>query len=152
MKTNLIKILVVSLMMAKLTGCTIATPVINTGSYEDLTNTNPEKGTLIVYRDKKFAGSANQYDVMVNGVLVGSLPNGSFFSVDADPGENRVEPRTLTAFGFGKGSVITVEKGKSYCFKMKLNFCVNCKSADIDTVDAGQCDSEIRSLNRVQLK
>jgi len=89
---------------------------------------------------------------MVNGVLAGSLPNGSFFSVDVDPGEYKVEPKTLTSFGFGKGSVITVEQGKSYCLKLTLNFCLNCKSADINIVDAKQCESEIKSLEKVQLK
>ena len=133
-------------------GCTIATPVITSGSYGGLTNTPPDKGTIFVYRDSSFVGGANQYDVMVNGVLAGSLPNGSFFSVDVDPGEYKVEPRTLTAFGFGKGSVITVEQGKSYCLKLTLNFCVNCKSADINIVDAEQCDKEIKSLEKVQLK
>lgn len=89
---------------------------------------------------------------MINGVLAGSLPNGSFFSVNVDPGEYKVEPRTLTAFGFGKGSVISVEPGKSYCLKLTLNFCVQCKSADIDVVDPKQCESESKSLKKVQLK
>ncbi len=86
--------MVLSLFVAGLTGCTIASPVINSGTYEGLTNPDPNKGAIFVYRDKAFAGSANQYDVMLNGALVGSLPNGSFFTVDADPGENTVEPRT----------------------------------------------------------
>lgn len=152
MKICMIKMLVVSLLVAGLMGCTISTPVITGGSYESLRNTNPEKGTIFVYRESSFAGITNQYDVMVNGVLAGSLPNGSFFSVEADPGENKVEPRTLTAFGFGKGSVITVEQGKSYCLKLTLNFCMQCKSADINIVDTKQCDSEIKSLEKVQLK
>jgi len=152
MKISVIKMLVLSLLVAGLMGCTIATPVITSGNYEGLTNTDPGKGTIFVYRDSSFAGMANQYDVMVNGVLAGSLPNGSFFSVDADPGENKVEPRTLTAFGFGKGSVITVEQGRSYCLKLTLNFCLQCKSADINIVDAKQCDSEIKSLEKVQLE
>jgi len=152
MKISLIKMLVISLVMAGLVGCTISTPVITSGSYEGFTNTDPDKGTIYIYRDSSFVGAANQYDVMVNGVLAGSLPNGSFFSVDVEQGENKVEPRTLTSFGFGKGSVITVEKGRSYCSKLTLNFCVQCKSADINIVDANQCDSEIKPLKKVQLK
>ena len=152
MKNSVIKMLVISLLVAGLMGCTIAAPVITSGTYEGLTNTAPDKGTIFVYRESSLGGVTNQYDVMVNGVLAGSLPNGSFFSVDVDPGEYTVEPRTLTAFGFGKGIVITVEKGKSYCLKLTLNFCLQCKSADIDIVDAKQCEKEIKSLKKVQLK
>lgn len=153
MRISLIKmLLVISLLVAGLMGCTISTPVITNGSYEGLTNTDPEKGTIFVYRDSSWGGATNQYDVMVNGVLAGSLPNGSFFSVDVDPGEIKVEPRTLTSFGFGKGSVVTVEKGRTYCLKLTLNFCLQSKSADINIVDVKQCESEIKSLKKVQLK
>jgi hypothetical protein len=152
MKISVIKMMVISLSVAGLMGCTIASPVITSGSYKGLTNTASDKGTIFVYRESSFGGITNQYDVMVNGVLAGSLPNGSFFSVDVDPGEYKVEPKTLTSFGFGKGSVITVEQGKSYCLKLTLNFCLNCKSADINIVDAKQCESEIKSLEKVQLK
>ena len=149
---NFFIMILTSLFLLMLNGCTIATPVVTNGAYEGLNNTNPKKGTLYVYRKKAFAGSVNQYDVMLNDALVGSLPNGSFFSIDVDSGDNKVEPRTLTSFGFGKGSIITVEEGKSYCLKLTLNFCVQCKSANIDVVDIAQCDSEIKSLKRVQLK
>lgn len=152
MKIRVIEVLAISLFVAAQMGCTIATPIMSSGSYEGLTNTDADKGAIFVYRDSSLAGAANQYDVMVNGVLVGSLPNGSFFSVDVDPGENKVEPRTLTEFGRGKGSVLTVEQGGAYCLKLTLNFCFSCKSADIDIVDAKQCDSEIKSLKKVQLK
>jgi len=152
MKISVIKMIVVSLLVSGLMGCTIAAPVMTSGSYEGITNTDSDKGTIFVYRASSFVGLTNQYDVMLNGVLAGSLPNGSFFSVAVDPGENKVEPRTLTSFGFGEGSVIKVEQGKSSCLKLTLNFCLQCKSADIDVVDANQCDSEIRSLKKVQLK
>ncbi len=152
MKINIIKMLLVSLGITGLVGCEIASPIVSGGHYAGLTNSDPSKGSIYVYRDSSFAGAANQYDVMVNGVLVGSLPNGSFFSLDTAPGETKVEPRTLTSFGFGKGSNITVEPGKSYCLKLTLNFCVQCKSADINVVDNKQCESEIKSLTKVQLK
>ncbi|MFT4518648.1 MAG: hypothetical protein ACI9JM_001033 [Halioglobus sp.] len=149
---GIIKILAMPLLVLGLIGCTISTPVVTNGSYEGLANTDIYRGEIFIYRESSFAGVANQYDVMVNGVLSGSLPNGSFFSVDAEPGENKVEPRTLTSFGLGKGSTITVERGNSSCLKLTLNFCVQCKSADIDIVDNEQCDSEIKSLKKVQLK
>jgi hypothetical protein len=152
MKISMIKMLGMSISLTVLMGCTISTPVITSGSYEGLTSTVADKGTIYVYRESSFVGGANQYDVMVNGVLAGSLPNGSFFSLDADSGENKVEPKTFTSFGLGKGTVLKVEEGKSYCLKTTLNFCYNCKSADIDIVDAKQCDSEIKSLKKVQLK
>ncbi len=152
MNIRIIKILVMSLAFSGLFGCTISTPVESIGSYEGLTNTDPNKGTIYVYRDKSFAGAANQYDVMLNEMLAGSLPNGSFFSVSAEPGENKVEPRTLTAFGFGKGSSVSVEPGETYCLKLTLNFCVQCKSADINIIDTKQCDNEMSSLKKVKLK
>jgi hypothetical protein len=152
MKISVSKMLAISLLVAGLMACTIASPVITSGSYEGLTNTTPDKGTIFVYRESSFGGITNQYDVMVNGALAGSLPNGSFFNVNVDPGEYKVEPRTLSSFGFGKGSVVTVEQGKSYCLKLTLNFCLQCKSADINIVDTKQCESEIKSLKKVQLK
>ena len=152
MNFNLIKIFAISLAAVGLIGCTISTPVVKSGGFESLSNTDPSKGEIFVYRDKNFAGAANQYDVMVNGVIAGSLPNGSFFNVAADPGENKVEPKTFTNYNFGKGSVISVEKGKPYCLKLTLNFCMQCKSADINVVDTIQCENEIKSLNKVELK
>ena len=152
MKANAIKICAAFLVTLGLAGCEIAAPIKTSGRYEGLTNKDPNKGTIFVYRDKAFAGSANQYDVMLNGVLVGSLPNGSFISVNASPGDNKVEPRTLTSFGFGKGSVVTVDKGKSYCLKLTLNFCLQCKSADINPVSTAQCESDIKSLEKVVLE
>ena len=152
MKISVIRILAMFLLVSGLIGCTISTPVVTSGSYEGLTITDPNKGNIFIYRESSFTGAANQYDVMVNGVLAGSLPNGSFFSIDADLGENKVEPRTLTSFGFGKGSAITVEKGRSSCLKLTLNFCMQCKSADINVIDNEQCESEIKSLKKVQLK
>jgi len=152
MKTKITKILVASSLLIGLMGCEIATPVVPGGSYEGLTSTDPNKARIFIYRDKAFAGSANQYDVMLNGTLVGSLPNGSFFSIDTDPGEKKIEPRTLTSFGFGKGSTINVEQSQSYCLKLTLNFCVQCKSADINPVDNKQCADEMKSLKKVRLK
>lgn len=152
MKINLFQVLITFLIVTGLMGCTMATPVVTSGSYEGLANTDPSKGTIFVYRGKAFAGAANQYDVMLNEVLVGSLPNGSFFTVEAEPGENKIEPRTLTSFDFGKGSAVSVEPGGSYCLKLTLNFCMQCKSADINVVDDQQCESEISSLKKVQLK
>ncbi len=152
MRISMIKMLVIFLLVAGFMGCTISTPVITIGSFDGFKNTDPDKGTIFIYRDSSLMGAANQYDVMVNGVLAGSLPNGSFFSVDVDPGEIKVEPKTFTSFGFGKGSVLAVEQGRSYCLKLTLNFCMDCKSADINIVDTKQCDSEIKSLKKVQLK
>lgn len=135
-----------------LAGCTTASRVTTTGSFKSLSNSDPEKGTIYVYRESSFAGIANQYDVMINGNLAGSLPNGSFFSIDAAVGENKVEPKTLTANNFGKGANITIKKGQVQCLKLTLNFCVSCKSADIDIVETKQCMSEIKSLLEVQLR
>jgi len=152
MTIYLTKMVVSSVLVTALAGCTIATPVNRSGGFESLANKNPDKGTIFVYRENSLGGITNQYDVMINGDLAGSLPNGSFFSVNVNPGENKVEPRTFTDFGFGKGSIVTVEKGQSYCLKLTLNFCVQCKSADIDVVDLQQCNREILSLDRVNLK
>lgn len=152
MKVSIIKMFAMPLLVSGLIGCTISTPVVTSGSYEGLVSTDPNMGEIFVYRESAFAGAANQYDVMVNGIIAGSLPSGSFFSVAADIGENKIEPRTLTDFDFGKGSVISVEKGDTYCLKLTLNFCMQCKSADINVVDSKQCESEIKSLKKVKLK
>ena len=151
MKNHTIRILVACLLTSSLMGCEIAARVAPSGKYEGMSNKDPSKGTIFVYREKAFAGAANQYDVMLNGVLVGSVPNGSFISVDADAGQTKVEPRTLTSFGFGKGSVVPVEKGKSYCLKLTPNFCMQCKSADITVVSNEQCNVDMKSLEKVRL-
>jgi len=147
-----IKILVVSLFSVVLFGCSISTPVMVSGKYEGLANLNPKKGTVYIYRDDSYFGATNQYDVMVDGVLMGSLPRASFFTVDLDPGEHRIEPRTLPDFKLGKGSSITTEKGKTYCMKLKVNFCFGCKSADIDQVDKALCEREMKSSEKVRLE
>jgi len=152
MTVNTLKTLFVGFFATTLVSCTISSPVVTGGTYDGLTNSDPNMGRIFVYRQKAFAGSVNQYDVMVDGVLAGSLPNGSFFSLDIEPGEHKIQPRTLTSFRFGKGSTITVEQGKSYCLELTLNFCVQCKSADINLVDNKKCESEINSLTRVHLK
>ncbi|GEM_PF-848210 len=152
MKSNRIKMLCASIFIAGSMGCAMSSPVKNIGSFDGLANSNPNKGSIFVYRDKAFAGVLNQYDVMINGKLAGSLPDGSFFAVETDPGEIKIEPDTFTKFGLGKGTSITVEKGKSYCLKLTLNFCVQCKSADINLVDNEQCENEIRSLAKVRLE
>lgn len=148
----MVKAITIVMSFSWLSACTIATPVVTSGSYEDLTNQDPSKSTLYVYREQAFTGSTNQYDVMVNGVIAGSLPNGSFFDVEVEPGANKVEPRTLTAFGFGKGAFFTAEPGEVYCLKLTLNFCIQCKSADINLVSTEQCSSEIESLKKVELR
>lgn len=146
------KIIATAILGFILSGCSMSTPVSTIGSYEGIANTDKDKGTVFIYRDSSFAGFANQYDVMVDGVLKGSVPNGSFFSVNLSPGEHKIEPKTFTSFGLGKGTDITVKQGKSYCLKLSLNFCVQCKSADIIIVDNNQCEREMKSLDKVQLK
>ncbi|MDO6762119.1 DUF2846 domain-containing protein [Agarivorans sp. 1_MG-2023] len=135
-----------------LTACTSSTSVVSSGNFEGLSNAEAEKGTIFVYRDSSFAGAANQYDVMLNGELVGSLPNGSFFSLELAPSENKIEPKTLTSTGFGKGTELSIEKGTVQCLKLTLNFCLSCKSADIDLVEQPQCEAEIKSLSKVSLR
>ena len=147
-----IKTAIIALSMSFFGGCTIATPVVSSGKYEGLANDDPAMSKIYVYREQAFAGGANQYDVMVNSVLSGSLPNGSFFETDVEPGDTKVEPRTLTSFGFGKGVSRMTEPGGLYCFKLTLNFCLQCKSADIDEIDAKQCENEMRNLKKVELK
>lgn len=146
------KIIATAIFGLMLSGCSMSTPVTTVGSFEGINNTETDKGVVFIYRESSFAGSANQYDVMVDGVLKGSVPNGSFFNVNLNPGKHKIEPKTFTSFGLGKGIDITVEKGKSYCLKLTLNFCVQCKSADLNIVDNKQCEKEIKSLDKVQLK
>ncbi|MBQ25271.1 DUF2846 domain-containing protein [Alcanivorax sp.] len=147
-----IKTVITALSMSFFLGCTIATPVVSSGKYEGMANDDPAMSKIYVYRDQAFAGGTNQYDVMVNGVLSGSLPNGSFFETEVEPGDTKVEPRTLTSFGFGKGVSSMTDPGGIYCFKLTLNFCLQCKSADIDKIDTEQCESEIQNLKKVELK
>ncbi len=147
-----IKTAIIALSMSFFGGCTSATPVVASGKYEGLANDDPAIGKNYVYREQAFTGGANQYDVMVNSVLSGSLPNGSFFETDVEPGDTKVEPRTLTSFGFGKGVFSMTEPGGLYCFKLTLNFCLQCKSADINSVDTKQCEKEIQNLKKVELK
>lgn len=137
---------VVSLLSVFLSGC--STAVVKGGNYDGIRNLDQGKGTVFIYRESAFAGGANQYDVLVDGVLAGSLPNGSFFTVGVEPGERTVKADTGS---FGKSAKVLVESGKAQCLKMTLNFCVGCKSADIEPVGSEQCDNEIKSLTKVRL-
>jgi len=152
MEIKKIKLLAVSLLSVVLIGCSISTPVMVSGKYEGLVNLNKDKGTVYIYRDDSYFGAVNQYDVMVDGVLTGSLPRASFFTVDLEPGDHRIEPRTLLDFNLGKGASITTEKGKTYCMKLTLNFCFGCKSADINPVDRELCEREMKSSEKVRLE
>ncbi len=46
-------------------------------------------GTVIFFREKKFAGSAIRYKVRENGVELGKLSSGSFFTVQAPAGTHQ---------------------------------------------------------------
>lgn len=145
MKLKALKVVAISLVLAISAGC--ATSVKTTGTYEGLTNADKSKATIYVYRESAFAGMANQYDVLIDRKLVGSLPNGSFFAVTTDAGNKMIEADT----GMGQGSKIKVESGKIYCMKLDLNFNVMMKSADINPVSQEQCNNEMKSLKKVQL-
>ena len=140
-----LKVVAVFLLTILTIGC--AASVATVGVYEGLTSSDKNKATIYVYREELFIGSMNQYDVLINGYLAGSLPNGSFFMMNADAGNISIEDA-----GMGKGSKITVENGNIYCMKMTLNFNVLGKSADINPVNQKQCRAEMKGLEQVRLK
>lgn len=148
---SLVKIIFISTILGLLAGCSSSTPVKTVGSYEGIEPTVSDKATVYIYRESSFVGGANQYDVMIDGDLVGSLPNGSFFSVLTNEGEKKIEPKTLTESGFGKGVTIKAERNQVSCLKLTLNFCYACKSADLEEVDINSCKQGMRSLDRVSL-
>ncbi len=128
-------------------GC--ASTVETVGKYKGLNNLDENKGTVYVYRESSFVGGANQYDILKDNKLVGSVPNGSFFTVIAEPGEYFLKADTGS---FGEGAAIVVHKGEVQCLKMTLNFCMSCKSADLTPVDTTQCENEIVDLEEVKLE
>ena len=140
-----LKVVAVFLLTILTIGC--AASVATVGVYEGLTSSDKNKATIYVYRGELFMGAANQYDVLINGNLAGSLPNGSFFMVNADAGNISIEDA-----GMGKGSKITVENGNIYCMKLTVNFNVLGKSADINPVNQKQCRAEMKGLEQVRLK
>ncbi len=144
---NFLKMLAISFIVLNLFGC--ASSVIEEGGFEGFRNVDPNKGTIYIYRESSMFGATNQYDVLVDGVLSGSLPNGSFFSVSTKPGERKIKADTGS---FGKGTNIMVEKNKIYCTKLSVNFCFSCKSADITSIDNVQCKEDIESLTKVRLE
>lgn len=144
MQYKTLKLVAISLLVALTAGC--ATPVQTAGSYKGLTNLDNTKSTLYVYRESSMLGMANQYDVLMNQKLIGSLPNGSFFVVSTDAGSKTVKADT----GMGEGSTISVETGKIYCMKLDLNFNVLMKSANINPVSQEQCDKEMKELEEVK--
>ncbi len=143
---NFKKLITIYFFIALLGGC--ATSVTTTGSYDGLAVAETGKATIYVYRESSLGGMANQYDVLVDDKLVGSLPNGSFFVVTTSAGEKLVKADT----GMGDGSTITVEGGKVYCMRLTLNFNLIMKSANINPVSKAQCDKEMKSLDEVKLK
>lgn len=145
MKTRVLTMIAVSLLVAISAGC--ATSVKTTGNYKGLINTDKSRAAIYVYRESAIAGMINQYDVLIDEKLVGSLPNGSFFVVNTDAGNKMIRADT----GMGEGSKITVKSGDIYCMKLDLNFNVLMKSANISPVSKEQCEKEIRSLREVQL-
>jgi len=140
-----LKVVAVFLLTILTIGC--AASVATVGVYEGLTSSDKNKATIYVYREELFMGAVNQYDVLINGKLAGSLPNGSFFMMNADAGNISIEDA-----GMGKGSKITVENGNIYCMKLTLNFNILGKSADINPVNQKQCRAEMKGLKQVRLK
>ena len=135
------------LIIAALTTFACSASVRRAGSYGGLGLPDTDQATVFVYRDSSFAGAANNYDIVIDDQLVGSLPNGSFFSVPAKPGVREISADT----GMGEGSRVTLAAGEIYCMKLGLNFNVLMKSADIDPVPLEQCDREMKTLDRVEL-
>jgi hypothetical protein len=50
---------------------------------------DPSKGTIVFFREKKFAGAAVGYKVRENDVELGRLRNGSYFVIQAMPGQHQ---------------------------------------------------------------
>ncbi len=64
-----------------------------------------EKALIYVYRVKKFAGSAGSPCVCLDRQVVGEIPNGGYFSLEASPGQHELRLRsglgdTLASFPF----------------------------------------------------
>ena len=50
---------------------------------------NPNMGTIVFFREKKFAGAAVGYKVRENDVELGRLRNGTYFAIQATPGQHQ---------------------------------------------------------------
>ncbi len=50
---------------------------------------DPGKGTIVFFREKKFAGAAVGYKVRENDVELGRLRNGSYFTIQVTPGQHQ---------------------------------------------------------------
>ena len=141
---NLFKLVAVFIVALNLFGCS-SVSVKEVGSFKALKNIEPNKGTIYVYREERWKGAINQYDVLANGAVAGSLPNGSFFTVSAKPGQTQINATS------GAVAKFSVKKNKVYCAKLTVNFCFSCLSADITPVDIAQCKKEIAPLVEVRM-
>lgn len=73
-----------------------------------------DKVRLIVFREASFMGAARSPTIRVNGYPVCDLPNGSFFSVDVDPGEVLVSSETWDLPGVSSTSIVTKPRSLAY--------------------------------------
>jgi len=72
--------------VACLAGCVTSGP----SGYQSFNN-KPGTGLVYVYRESKFAASGVSADVVVDGKVIGTIPNGSFVAAYLKPGVHSIE-------------------------------------------------------------
>ena len=73
-------------LLAFLAGCATMGPV----GYQTFGN-KPGQALVHIYRESKFAASGVSADVLVDGKVIGTIPNGSFLAAYVKPGAHTIE-------------------------------------------------------------
>ena len=130
--------------LAVMTACTSATVVERPASID----VKPGKGLVYFYREKSFVGSMVSYYVYEGEIKLGALKNGTFFFVDADPGEHKYRAKTEA----GEDVTIKVEAGKTYYARGSVKMGVFAGRPELLEVSASEAGAKMPTLNYVVVK
>lgn len=87
---KLVKTVFFVLLLSLLSACATTSYVDKPATIE----AKPGKALIVFYRESRFVGSAGSFSVFEDSVKLGALKNGSFFTVDAEPGEHVYTAKT----------------------------------------------------------
>ena len=79
-----------------------------------------ENGSIYVFRKSKFAGSAVDFPIQLDGQAIGKIGSGTFFNIKTPPGQHDIVAYAPDAEYVRVLTTLEVEKGKLYFVELTL--------------------------------
>ena len=103
---------------------------------------DPEKGLVVFYRLKNFAGSAVRFNVQHPDGVIGTLTNGSFLHTYLEPGQHTFWSQVISQDSI----TLTVEAGKIYYIKGDTKLGIYAGRPSFTEVSASQGQADLAKL------